>query len=187
MSDTQLLTAREDASVAAERLLVLGEKSSTPGPGVMAPGQLQKESAEETVPQQPDAETRSLDSQPAPGIMRALREVRTLVGRGLCRLGIHRGPWVYPHEGNCTQSRACARCGATHTRTKHQREWHYIRERTCEQVRSCGRCDAANGERTRHDWGETYDLERRWWQNEKRAHRCLRCGVVEEWTVSDAD
>ena len=70
MSDTQLLTAREDASVAAERLLVLGEKSSTPGPGVMAPGQLQKESAEETVPQQPDAETRSLDSQPAPGIMR---------------------------------------------------------------------------------------------------------------------
>ena len=182
MSDTQLLTAREEASVAAERLLVLGEKPSTPGPGVTAPGQLQKEirSAKETIPQQPDVETTGLDSQPAPGIVRALREVGTLVGRGMCRLGIHRGPWVYPHEGNCNQLRACARCGTTHTRTRHKREWRYVGESTCKQVRVCGRCDTSDKNRTRHEkWGASYSAGR-----DTQAHRCERCGAVETWDTS---
>ena len=100
----------------------------------------------------------------------------------LCGLGIHEGQWVYPHEGNCTQGRGCGRCGSVHVRTKHQREWCYIRAGACGQVRSCGRCNAANGERTRHEWGETWEPETRWWQSDKMAHQCLRCGVVEEWT-----
>jgi len=105
----------------------------------------------------------------------------------LCRLGMHEGQWAYVAEGNCTQGRKCGRCGYIHVRTKHQREWRYIREGTCEQVRSCGRCNAANGERTSHEWGETWEPETRWWQSSKGAHRCLRCGEVEEWTVNDGD
>ena len=105
----------------------------------------------------------------------------------LCRLGIHQGQGVYVTEGNCTQEAECGRCGSVHVGTKHQREWRYIRERTCEQVRSCSRCNAANGERTSHEWSETWEPETRWWQSEKGAHRCVRCGVVEGWTVDDGD
>ena len=105
----------------------------------------------------------------------------------LCRLGMHQGRWAFVAEGRCTQGRECARCGSVHMRTKHQREWRYVRDQSCGQVRSCTRCNAANGERTSHEWGETWEPETRWWQNEKGAHRCLRCGVEEEWTVSDPD
>ena len=101
----------------------------------------------------------------------------------LCRLGMHGGRWAYVAEGNCTQGRECGRCGSVYVRTKHQREWRYIRKCTCEQIRSCRRCNAANGERTRHEkWSESWDVG-----GDERAHRCLRCGVVEEWTVSDVD
>ena len=105
----------------------------------------------------------------------------------LCRLGAHQGQWAYVSEGNCTQGRECRRCGSVHLRTEHQREWRYIRERDCEQVRTCTRCAAANGKRTSHEWSGTWEPEHRWWQSEKAAHRCLRCGVVEEWTVNDGD
>ena len=105
----------------------------------------------------------------------------------LCRVGIHRGHWAYVAEGSCTQGRECERCGSVHVRTTHQREWRYIRERTCAQVRSCKRCNAANGERTSHEWSESWEVGTRWWQSGKEAHRCLRCGVVEEWTVNDGD
>ena len=182
MSDTQLLTAQEEVSAAEERLLVPGGKTSTPGPGVTALGQLHNEirTAKETISHQPDAETRSPDSQPARRIMRALGEVGTLVGRGMCRLGIHRGPWVYPQEGNCNQSRACARCGTTHTRTRHKRKWRYAGESTCRQLRVCGRCDASDKDRTRHEkWGASYSAGQ-----DTQAHRCQRCGVVETWDTS---
>ena len=105
----------------------------------------------------------------------------------VCRLGMHEGQWAFVAESNCTQGRECGRCGSVHVRTKHWRVWHYIRERTCEQVRSCVRCNAANGERTSHVWSESWEPETRWWQSDKGAHRCLRCGVVEEWTVNDGD
>jgi len=103
----------------------------------------------------------------------------------LCRSGMHKGQWAYVAEGNCTQGRECERCGSVHVRTKHQREWRYIRERTCEQVQSCRRCNAANGERTSHEWGESWQTKSSWWQSEQRAHRCKRCGEVEEWTVDN--
>ena len=103
----------------------------------------------------------------------------------LCSLWMHRGEWIYAAESNGMQGRECEMCGSVHVRTKHQREWRYIRKRTCEQVRSCGRCSAANGERTSHDWDETYDVETRWWQSSKEGHRCLRCGKVEEWSYND--
>ena len=105
----------------------------------------------------------------------------------LCHLGVHEGQWAYAVESHCTQGRECGRCGSVHVRTKHQREWRYMRERTCEQVRSCTRCSAANGERTSHEWSESWEPETRWWQSSKEAHRCLRCGKVEEWTVDCGD
>ena len=104
----------------------------------------------------------------------------------LCWLGMHQVQGVYVAEGNCTQVAECGRCGSVHVGIKHQREWRYIRERSCEQVNSCRRCNAANGEKaTTHEWGETYDIHGRWWQFAREAHRCLRCGEVEEWTVND--
>ncbi len=104
----------------------------------------------------------------------------------LCRLGMHRGQWAYVAKRDCTQGRECGRCGSVHVRTRHQREWRYIRERSCEQVNSCRRCNAANGEKaTTHEWGKTYDIDGRWWQGAREAHRCLRCGLMEEWTVND--
>ena len=105
----------------------------------------------------------------------------------LCRLGMHAGQWAYVAKGNCTQGQECGRCGSVHVRTKHQREWRYMRERHCEQVWSCRRCNAANGERTLHSWGESWEPETSWWQNDKEAHRCLRCRVVEEWSTADCD
>ena len=90
-------------------------------------------------------------------------------------------------EGNCAQGRECGRCGSVHLRTRHERDWRYIRQRTCEQVRSCRRCNTTNGERTSHEWSESWEPEHRWWQGAKEAHRCLRCGVVEEWTVDNGD
>ncbi len=101
----------------------------------------------------------------------------------LCRLGMHQGQWAFVVEGKCTQGRECGRCGAIQDRIKHQREWHYIRARTCEQLRSCTRCNATNGERIEHEWSESWEVEWGWWQ--KEAHRCLRCTVVQEWTVND--
>ena len=143
----------------------------------------------------PTAESRSVAAASAP----AASQHTPLSGRDkdrtrvpwylamLCRLGMHEGQWTYAAEGDCTQGRECGRCGSVHVRTQHQREWHYIRARACEQVRSCGRCNVANGERTSHEWGETYGVETRWWQGGREGHRCLRCGLVEEWTVNDGD
>ena len=103
------------------------------------------------------------------------------------RLGMHQGQWAYVAEGNCSQGRECGRCGSVHARTEHQHEWRYIREGTCVQVQKCGRCNAANGERTSHEWSETYDVKGRGWSHVGTEHRCLRCGEVEEWTDNDGD
>jgi len=101
----------------------------------------------------------------------------------LCRLGMHRGQWAYVAEGNCAQGRECGRCGAIHACTNHQPEWRYIRESSCGQVKTCIRCNATKEERTSHAWGKTWEPEQQWWQA-KRAHRCSRCGTVEEWEES---
>ena len=123
---------------------------------------------------------------------------------GLCRLGIHEGPWAYVAGGNCTQGRECGRCGSVHARTKHRQEWRYDGHRSCSQVWICSRCnrtkvihlvggvdvprhsryvDAPLRYRTRHEnWSEAWDAG-----GDKMAHLCLRCGVVEKWTVSDGD
>ena len=101
----------------------------------------------------------------------------------LCRLGLHQGKWEYVAEGNCSQGRECGRCGSVHARIKHRREWRYIGESTCEQVRTCRRCNALSGNRTRHEaWSAAWNVG-----GDNRAHRCLRCGVVEEWTVDNSD
>ncbi len=107
-----------------------------------------------------------------------------------CSLGIHRGQWDYVIEGDCTQTRTCGRCGVTHTRTKHQREWRYVSSGRCEQVQHCTRCESVSGDRiehVEHVWSDSWEPKTRWWQGDKEAHRCLRCGVVEEWTVNDGD
>ena len=104
----------------------------------------------------------------------------------LCRLRIHKGPWGYLAKGNCTQGRECGPCGSVHARTRHRRVWSYARERDCQQVRSCTRCSAANDARTRHQWSETYEVERSWW-SDRAGHRCLRCGETGEWSVYDDD
>ena len=98
----------------------------------------------------------------------------------LCRLGIHRAEWRYLVERDCAQLRVCERCGKTRVRTKHQREWRYVRDGSCEQVKTCRRCEAMTGHRMRHAWGKTYSVD---WST--GAHRCARCGQVEEWDTSN--
>ena len=101
----------------------------------------------------------------------------------LCRLRIHRGRWPYVAEGNCTQGRECGRCGSVHVRTKHQRVWQYVDDGHCVQLKVCKRCIASNGSRTRHPaWSEEWVVS-----EDVRAHRCLLCGVVEEWELGDPD
>ena len=102
----------------------------------------------------------------------------------VCRLGVHQGQWAYVAEGNCPEWRECGRCGSVHVRTKHQREWRYVSDGRCEQAQLCTRCEAASGDRIEHLWGDSWEVETSWWQGNKEAHRCLRCGVVKEWTVS---
>ena len=105
---------------------------------------------------------------------------------GLCRMGIHRGEWRFLSEGICSQSRECGGCGAIQDRTKHRLQWGYVRNRSCGQQRACMRCHTTDKQRVRHEaWSESWEVEQRWWQGSKEAHRCLRCGVVEEWTDSD--
>ena len=102
----------------------------------------------------------------------------------LCRLGIHRGPWSYLAEGDCTQGRECGRCGAVHVHTKHYRGWQYKREGSCSQIRVCTRCADVNKYRTKHEaWGDTYSID-----SDTDAHECVRCGRVLTWsTASDGD
>ena len=103
----------------------------------------------------------------------------------LCRIGIHRyqfwEQWDYVAGGNCTQGRGCGRCGSVHVRTKHQRNWHYIVDTFVLACTYCRRCSALSGSRTRHEeWSKEWDAGR-----DRRAHKCLRCGVVEHWSVDD--
>ena len=101
----------------------------------------------------------------------------------LCTLGIHRGQWAFVAKGDCTQTRTCERCAATHTRTKHRHEWQYIRKGSCLQNRACVRCEAVRGQRTHHEeWGETYEVS-----SNRDAHRCLRCGHVDTWSTDCGD
>ena len=142
--------------------------------------------------------------QPRPGIKGRM----PWYSAALCGVGMHRGQWIYMAHGLCTQIRECERCGAIRVRTKHQREWRYTRNRqnrpvgstgagidirrqgkavksaaTCDQVRICGRCDAVTGNRIKHEkWSAEWDTG-----SDTRAHRCLRCGVVESWSVADYD
>ena len=104
-----------------------------------------------------------------------------------CRVGLHKGPWEYAAEGHCTQTRECSRCGAIKARTKHQCEWRYVSDGRCEQVRPCTWCEVVSGNRIEHSWSESWQEESRWWDGEKRAHRCTRCGDIERWTVNDSD
>ena len=173
MFDAQLLTAQEEVSVSTERLLVLGEKSLSPAPGSMAPGQFRSE--------EPIAmETGSPDSQPARETASAKRGLGTFMGTAMCRLGIHRGPWAFTHEGNCNQLRDCARCAASDTRTRHKRHWRYVLEKTCEQERTCQRCGTGDKNRTRHErWGASYSVGQ-----DREAHKCQRCGLVESWDTA---
>ena len=105
----------------------------------------------------------------------------------LCRLGMHQGQWAFVAEGRCTQGRECGRYGSVPVRTEHQREWRYVRARSCGMARECIRCHTTDKHGVRHEWGKTYVVARRWWGGDKEAHRCLRCGEVEEWTVNDGD
>ena len=99
----------------------------------------------------------------------------------LCHVGLHRGPWVYVAEDNCTQTKTCERCGTTKVRTKHRHEWQYRGVRTCAQAKTCVRCEAVSRTRTHHEeWGASYDAG-----GGDRAHRCLRCGKVETWSTYD--
>ena len=105
----------------------------------------------------------------------------------VCRVGIHRGLWEYAAKRDCTQGRECARCGCVSVRSRHHREWQYLQDRSCLQIRNCERCNVPNGERTRHEWSESWEIDPGRWGSDREAHRCLRCGEVEEWTVSDGD
>ena len=42
------------------------------------------------------------------------------LGSVRCRRGIHRGPWVYLDETDCTQCQQCTDCGEQQTRIEHE-------------------------------------------------------------------
>ncbi len=102
---------------------------------------------------------------------------------GLCRIGIHHGDWEYLFEGECSQSRECGQCRTIHARTKHRRQWGYIQNESCNQRRSCMRCQSVDKQRVRHEaWSEAWDVGR-----DEKAHRCLRCKVIEKWSTACND
>ena len=111
------------------------------------------------------------------------RGLANLLLSGLCRIGIHHGDWEYLFEGECSQSRECGHCRAIHARTKHRRQWEYIQYESCNQSRSCMRCQSVDKQRVRHEaWSEAWDVGR-----DEKAHRCLRCNVIEKWSTADSD
>ena len=131
----------------------------------------------------PDGSDRRPDSPPAAGMRRWGQAVKGKLSRGMCRVGLHRGDWGYVTEGKCSQMRECRGCGSIHARTRHKREWRYLTDRSCGQVRTCMRCHTADKQRVRHEkWSDSWDAG-----GDEMAHECLRCGVVERWTVSDGD
>ena len=125
--------------------------------------------------------TSLLDHETKPGdcIVEEVRHQRngSRCGAILCGLGIHDGKWVYVTEGDCGQMRVCRRCGNAKARTKHRFEWRYVNDGACRQVKFCGRCVASKDSRTRHEaWSESWEVGQ-----DRSAHRCKRCGVVETW------
>ena len=64
----------------------------------------------------------------------------------------------------------------------HEGPWAFVAEGNCTQGRECVRCGSVHA-RTRHEkWGASYSVGQ-----DREAHQCERCGVVEEWTLSDPD
>lgn len=63
--------------------------------------------------------------------------IGVLIGKGLCRLGIHRvNAWTYRCDGRCTQDGVCRLCKGRRVRERHDRignSWGGL---------WCGRCGA---------------------------------------------
>ncbi len=59
--------------------------------------------------------------------------VDALIGKGLCKLGIHKVDWTYRHSKRCIQDGVCQRCGAKRDRVYH--DWVEGLFRV-----DCGRC-----------------------------------------------
>ena len=166
IASPHLTEGRLDGSLPM-RLVPLGETNGTTKP--------------ETKTEHPMPSSWGAYEEPAHGIIATWRGICGLAGRGMCRLGIHPAPWVYLHEGGCSQMRDCERCGTTKMRVKHRRQWRYATEQSCAQLRECIRCHTTDKQRERHDaWGESYSIE-----SERSAHRCNRCGKVESWSTAD--
>ena len=120
---------------------------------------------------------------PAHGITGTWRTFSALAGRGMCCLGVHPAPWVYLRQGDCNQLRDCERCGTTRMRVKHRRKWQYVGPKTCRQTKVCQRCDHREDFRNKHEaWSGAWNAG-----GDERAHRCLRCGVVESWSIDTSD
>ncbi len=124
----------------------------------------------------PDRSGRRPDSPPATRMRRRWQEVKDMLSRGMCRVGLHRGDWGYVTEGRCSQMRECRGCESIHARTKHKREWVYTRAGSCSQVKRCLRCNISEGHRSHHS---------SWSDLSGSRERCDRCG--EERDVSDGD
>lgn len=156
----------------------------------------------------------NLESLPPGGSNTKTRGLWHLLSKSMCRLGRHQGKWEYLTETECSQSRVCNQCGDADVRIRHRLMWKYRGENTCEQAKTCSRCNIVpmqtvflsldclvhdhgipgdrsvdiptDGYQIRHqNWSRPWEVERRWWQSSKRGHRCLRCGMVEEWEDSD--
>ena len=135
--------------------------------------------------QDPRLKDGSLGRLPPGGSKATLPGFGRLLSNCLCRIAVHSGKWRYSAEGKCSQSRECGRCGALQDRTKHFRQWRYVVDRSCGQVRICIRCHCHDEHRVSHEWSRSWQVDRRWWQGAKLAHRCIRCETVEEWDDSD--
>lgn len=97
-----------------------------------------------------------------------------------CRLGYHKGEWVYESPTSCKQKEICARCGKElyppmFFGHKELTSWDFAAPDDCRRLATCLRCGETEYFRPSHSYSEpTYENP----DSCRMASVCERCGDV---------
>lgn len=72
-----------------------------------------------------------------------------------CKLGIHKGEWLYNvHINNCQQTRICTHCNKLQARIHHRHftQYEYFRLDNCDMQRTCTYCGTQEIKKNIHQW-----------------------------------
>lgn len=106
-----------------------------------------------------------------------------MLGKAMCRIGLHKWQWEYGNSTSCEQIGHCKRCKTENKkrRTRHQfGEWVYERDKSCRLIKICTRCSTKETGKIQHQWGEWQKLSDRCIEKQT----CQRCNETSERDIS---